>query len=43
MTLYQVSSGASVFNAGSTDWSYGLDGDELVQRITRNVLDRLSA
>ena len=32
----------TVFNAGSTDWTYGLDGDPLVQLVTRNVLDHLS-
>ena len=32
----------TVFNVGSTDWAYGLDNDPLVQRVTRNVLDRLS-
>jgi hypothetical protein len=31
-----------VFNAGSADWMYGIDHDPLVQRVTRNVLDRLS-
>jgi hypothetical protein len=33
----------TVFTVGSTDWAYGLDGDELVQKITANVLSRLSA
>jgi hypothetical protein len=33
----------TVFNAGTTDWAYGLDADPLVQRITANVLTRLSA
>jgi hypothetical protein len=32
----------TVFNAGSTDWVYGLEHDADVQRVTRNVLDRLS-
>lgn len=27
-----------VFNAGTTDWAYGLDSDPLVQRVTANVL-----
>ena len=27
-----------VFNAGCTDWSYGLDIDPLVQQVTRNVI-----
>ncbi|MEZ4868558.1 MAG: DUF6605 domain-containing protein [Caldilineaceae bacterium] len=31
----------TVFNVGSTDWAYGLDGDPLVQRVTQNVLARL--
>jgi hypothetical protein len=39
--LYQR--GGTVFTAGSTDWAHGLrGGDEAVERITRNVLDRLS-
>lgn len=33
----------TVFNAGTTDWAYGLDADPLVQQVTRNVLDRLSS
>ncbi|MDX2036429.1 MAG: DUF6605 domain-containing protein [Isosphaeraceae bacterium] len=36
--------GGTVFTCGSTDWSHGLRGrDPKVERITRNVLDRLSA
>jgi hypothetical protein len=31
-----------VVNAGVTDWVLGL-GDPVVERITRNVLDRLSS
>ena len=27
-----------VFNAGTTDWAYGLDRDPLVQRVTRNIV-----
>lgn len=34
--------GGTVFNAGVTDWTCGL-GDPDVARVTRNVLDRLSA
>jgi hypothetical protein len=35
--------GGIVFTAGTTDWSHGLAGkDPAVERITRNVLDRLS-
>lgn len=34
----------TVFNCGSTEWVYGLHGRDLfVERITRNVLDRLGA
>ncbi len=33
--------GGTVFNAGCTDWAYGL-GDPDVARVTRNVLERLS-
>ena len=35
------SSGGTVVNVGATDWVLGLD-DPVVDRITRNVLDRLS-
>ena len=35
--------GGTVFTCGSTDWSHGLRGkDPVVERITRNILDRLS-
>jgi hypothetical protein len=30
-----------VFNAGTTDWAFGLDRDPLVQRVTLNVLRQL--
>lgn len=33
----------TVFNAGTTDWAYGLDADRTVQQVTANVLTRLSA
>lgn len=33
--------GGTVFNAGTTDWAYGLESDMLVQQVTKNVLDRL--
>lgn len=34
--------GGTVFSTGTTDWVYGLAGhDPAVERITRNVLDRL--
>jgi hypothetical protein len=38
-------SGGMVFTAGTTDWSHGLlpPADPAVARITRNVIDRLSA
>jgi hypothetical protein len=42
MGMFSVDGGGTVFNAGVTDWAYGL-GDPDVARITRNVLDRLSA
>jgi hypothetical protein len=33
-----------VLTVGSTDWAHGLAGkDQVVERITRNVLDRLAA
>lgn len=35
--------GGTVFTTGTTDWAHGLrGGDEVVEQITRNVLDRLS-
>ena len=35
--------GGTVFTCGSTDWAHGLRGrDPIVERITRNVLGRLS-
>ncbi len=40
MGLFQR--GGTVFNAGTTDWAYGLDSDPLVQQVTKNVLERLS-
>ncbi len=34
--------GGTVFTAGTTDWAHGLrDRDPVVERITRNILDRL--
>lgn len=34
--------GGTVFTAGTTDWAHGLSGkDPVVEKITRNVLDRL--
>jgi hypothetical protein len=36
--------GGTVFTTGTTDWSHGLrGGDPVVERITRNVLDRLAS
>lgn len=41
---FDVPGGGTVFHAGCTDWTYGIDGgDPSVQRVTRNVLERLSA
>ena len=40
---FRIRGGGTVFNAGCTDWTYGIEGnDPDVVRITRNVLDRLS-
>jgi hypothetical protein len=41
MAVFERPGGGTVFNAGVTDWCYGL-GDPAVARITRNVVDRLS-
>ncbi|HCL27310.1 MAG TPA: hypothetical protein DIC52_02605 [Candidatus Latescibacteria bacterium] len=42
-TMGSHTRGGTVFTAGTTDWAHGLKNDPIVQRITRNVLDRLSA
>jgi len=35
--------GGTVFTAGTTDWAHGLrGGDPVVERVTKNVMDRLS-
>jgi hypothetical protein len=39
--VFERPGGGTVFNAGVTDWAYGL-GDPAVARVTRNVLRRLS-
>ena len=40
---FTLPGGGTVFNAGCTDWTYGIEGgDPIVQRVTRNVLERLS-
>jgi hypothetical protein len=40
---YPSTAGGTVVTTGCTDWAYGVaGGDPLVQRITRNLLDRLS-
>jgi len=41
-TMGAYTRGGTVFTAGTTDWSHGLKNDPIVQRITRNVLNRLS-
>ena len=41
MAVFDRLGGGTVFNAGVTDWADGL-GDPPVERITRNVLDRLA-
>ena len=39
----EVAASGTVFTAATTDWAHGLrGGDKAVERITRNVLDRLS-
>jgi hypothetical protein len=41
---FAVPGGGRVFTAGCTDWACGIEGgDPSVRRITRNVLERLSA
>jgi hypothetical protein len=42
MAAFDRSNGGTVLNVGATDWVLGL-GDPTVARITRNVLERLSA
>jgi hypothetical protein len=41
MAVFTTPGGGTVFNAGCTDWTDGL-GDPAVERITRNVFERLS-
>jgi hypothetical protein len=41
MAAFERRGGGTVVNVGVTDWVLGL-GDPVVERITRNVLDRLS-
>jgi hypothetical protein len=41
MAAFQRPGGGTVVNVGVTDWVLGL-ADTVVERITRNVLDRLS-
>ncbi len=44
VATFDVPGGGTVFNAGCTDWTYGIEGrDPDVRRVTRNVLERLSA
>ena len=41
--IYTVENGGTVVTAGTTDWAHGLrTPDPAVERITKNVLDRLS-
>jgi hypothetical protein len=42
LAAYERPGGGTIVNAGVTDWVLGL-GDPVVERITRNVLDRLSS
>lgn len=42
--VYTIPGGGTVFTSATTDWPHGLRGtDPIVERITRNVLDRLTA
>jgi hypothetical protein len=41
-TLGVYTQGGTVFTSASTDWAHGLrGGDKIVDRVTRNVLERL--
>ena len=42
LAVFQEPGHGAVFNAGVTDWTYGL-GDAHVAQITRNVLAKLSS
>jgi hypothetical protein len=42
--VFTTPGGGTVFNAGVTDWAYGLRGDDpILERVTRNVLTRLAS
>jgi hypothetical protein len=44
LAAFTTAGGGTVVNAGVTDWTFGLTGgDPVVDRVTRNVLDRLSS
>ncbi len=44
MAAFAHPGGGTVVNTGVIDWTFGLKhGDPVVDRITRNVLDRLGA
>jgi hypothetical protein len=44
MAVFSKPGGGTIFNAGVTDWAYALEsGDPDVSRITRNVIERLTA
>lgn len=40
MGMYFTPSGGAVFNASSLNWVKGLDSNTIVQRITKNIIDR---
>jgi hypothetical protein len=40
--IFTTPAGGAVFNGAARDWSLGLESDPVIQRITRNVLERLS-
>lgn len=40
MGIYTNTNGGAVFNASTTDWVRGLDSDQVVQKITYNVINK---
>ena len=42
MTFFTTPAGGGVFNGAARDWALGLASDTIIQKMTRNVVDRMS-